>query len=113
LSFLSIELLFELLDFNSLQNSNYGANNDILNSYRLLLMRGQKRVALNYALNNGLNDHALALSYLMTSRTQNQNNDLMVATIKKFMANTLQTNDPSIECVTYLIVITSNNTFSL
>ncbi len=65
-------------------------------------MKGQKRIALNYALNNGLNDHSLCLSYLMTNREQNE---LMFSTINKFISNTLQPNDPSIQPLTTLLTI--------
>mgnify|MGYP006938791395 CR=1 FL=1 len=75
---------------------------DLLSHLRQLLMRGQRRVAITFAQNNGLFDHALALSYLLSflSSSSNTNlgqvvdNNLMISTIKKFITTTLSTEDP-------------------
>ncbi|CAG2108731.1 unnamed protein product [Medioppia subpectinata] len=78
------------------------------NAFRALLLRGQRALALSHAMdaNNGLMDHALALSYLLTTRDDIRRrktttiNELMMKTVKKF-CETLHPKDPHI-CLQYL-----------
>lgn len=72
-----------------------------LHQLRQLLMRGQPRIAITVAQNNGLFDHALALSYLMSfqfNSPQNSvvstDNNLIIGTIRKFITTTLSSSDP-------------------
>lgn len=80
---------------------------DLLSHLRQLLMRGQRRVALTFAQNNGMFDHALALSYLFSFLSNENNNfnihnanvgqlidnGLIITTIRKFIS-TLSVDDP-------------------
>ncbi|CAG2103419.1 unnamed protein product [Medioppia subpectinata] len=71
------------------------------NAFRALLLRGQRALALSHAMdaNNGLMDHALALSYLLTTRDDIRRrktttiSELMMKTVKKF-CETLHPKDP-------------------
>jgi len=70
----------------------------LLGSLRQTLMRGQKRVAINFAQGNGLYDHAMSLVFLTTfqpSGGSQLDNALMISTIKKFITSTLEPSDPS------------------
>nr|XP_027205171.1 uncharacterized protein LOC113798786 isoform X2 [Dermatophagoides pteronyssinus] len=93
---------------------------DLLSHLRQLLMRGQRRVAITFAQNNGLFDHAMALSYLFSFLSSSLNttastnlgqvidNNLMISTIKKFITSTLSTDDPLYVFYTHLLQIASN-----
>lgn len=82
---------------------------DLISHLRQLLMRGQRRVAITFAQNNGLFDHALTLSYLLSFLSPSLNsastnlgqvidNNLMISTIKKFITSTLSIEDPRMFC---------------
>ncbi|OTF81280.1 STOP and ACE1 domain containing 26s proteosome regulatory subunit, partial [Euroglyphus maynei] len=92
---------------------------DLISHLRQLLMRGQRRVAITFAQNNGLFDHALTLSYLLSFLSPSLNsastnlgqvidNNLMISTIKKFITSTLSIEDPLYVFYTHLLQIASN-----
>ena len=113
-----LELLYELVQPNNGDDSEKLSQSggsevvtkdyyrDLLSHLRQLLMRGQRRVAITFAQNNGLFDHAMALSYLFSFLSSSLNttastnlgqvidNNLMISTIKKFITSTLSTDDP-------------------
>lgn len=93
---------------------------DLLTHLRQLLMRGQPRVARTFAQNNGLFDHALALSYLLsflsptvtdgtsTNLGQLIDNGMMISTIRKFITTTLSPQDPLYVFYSHLLGIATN-----
>ena len=88
----------------------------LLAHLRQLLMRGQRRVAITYAQNNGLFDHAIALAYLISFQSPNGamqavDNGLMISTIRKFISSTLATSDPREFSKCNLLWILNNITF--
>lgn len=111
---LCVELLFELISGGTTNDSNNDNNTEKMSQtgssevavwreqhlqpLRQMLMRGQRRMAITYAQNNSLFDHALALSYLTTFQTSNSpfpvDNGLMLSTIRKFISSSLSTTDP-------------------
>lgn len=105
------ELLFELVsngnaetsDVNSAEKMSQTGSGELwkeqqLTPLRQMLMRGQRRVAITYAQNNGLFDHAIALAYLTTFPssygTSSVDNSLILSTIRKFITTSLSTTDP-------------------
>lgn len=74
-------------------------------------MRGQRRVAITFAQNNGLFDHAIALAFLFSFQSpsgavQSMDNGLLISTIRKFISTTLAATDPRelFACHCYIFV---------
>ncbi|KAF7496120.1 hypothetical protein SSS_00200 [Sarcoptes scabiei] len=117
------ELLFELIAPSSddsekfSESGNDSFNRDPLSHLRQLLMRGQRRVAITFAQNNGMFDHAISLSYLLsflspqthtTNIGQVIDNGLMISTIRKFITTTLTAEDPLFVFYSYLLQNATN-----
>lgn len=86
----------------------------LLGHMRKLLMRGQRRVAITFAQNNGLFDHAIALAYLTVFLTPNVvtqgfDNGTMISTIRKFINTTLNVTDPLFVFYSHLLQIAANH----
>ena len=63
----------------------------LLSHLRQLLMRGQRRVAITFALNNGLFEHAIAIEYLANFQndTNQPKNNNLITMFRKIFSTTL------------------------